>query len=185
MNRLTIISLSLLTFISLQARENPFVATNAYEEEKARIIEQINLDIQKSQAKLLKENQQKILKNKELLTTKEVILPKPETPIKIQNKTIKPLPYLEISYNENTLSINTKYPMIRKFNLEKENKIVFDFKAIKRFTTRKETLDSKNFINVIVGNHKKNDFFRVVIKTSNKPSSYKILQENVNISILN
>ena len=232
MKRFTIISLSLITAISLQARENPFVPTNAYEEEKARIIEQNQLDTQEAQAETyIKEMQQmmdnvkpdgtrpktmvtpkvqepkkdvitkdevnkliektkkivqkEIAKVKETQTTKEVIFVKPRTDVEVQNKTIKPLPYLEISYNDNELSISTNYDMKKTFNLEKENKIIVDFEATKKFTTKKNSLESLNFKNLVVGNHEKKNYFRVVIKTSDKPSSYNISQENGLVTISN
>ena len=44
MKTLFLFTLTLLLSINLSARENPFEATNAYEEEEARIIEQNEID---------------------------------------------------------------------------------------------------------------------------------------------
>ncbi len=231
MKRLTIITLSLFAAISLQARENPFVPTNAYEEEKARIIEQNLLDAQAAQEatyikemqkmmedinpdgtlpknkakvqepkedivtkdevkKLIKKVEEKnaektkkivekeIEKVKQEQITKEVVFVKPRADVKAETKTIKPLPYVEVIYTDDTISINTNYDMKKTFNLEKENKIIVDFEATKKFTTKKDMLDSENFKSIVIGNHEKKSFFRVVIKTSNKPSSYKMSKDD-------
>ena len=238
MKKLSLITLSLFAAISLEARENPFVSTNAYEEEKARIIEQNAIDAQAAQSEAYIKEMQKMMESirpdgtlpekkpvvqepkkeivtkdeiKELLknvekqnavktqqivkkelekakedqTTKEVVFVKPRTDIQVLDKTIKPLPYVEISYNDNSLSINTNYEMKKSFNLESENKIIVDFEATKKFTTKKNELSSENFKTVVIGNHQEKNFFRVVVKTSNKPSSYKISKENGSVKISN
>lgn len=238
MKKLTLITLSLFAAISLDARENPFVPTNSYEEEKARIIEQNTLDAQAAQAEAYIKEMQKMMESirpdgtlpqkkpvvqepikevvtkdevKELLkkvekenavktqqivkkeiekvkeeqVTKEVVFVKPRTDVELESKTIKPLPYVEVSYNDNSLSIATNFDMKKSFNIEKENKIIIDFEATKKFTTKKSDLTSESFKSMVIGNHEEKNFFRVVIKTSNKPSSYTISKENGLVTISN
>jgi hypothetical protein len=64
MKTLFLFTLTLLLTINLSARENPFEATNAYEEEEARIIEQNEIDENAiNEQAYIKEMQQKMSSN--------------------------------------------------------------------------------------------------------------------------
>ena len=93
------------------------------------------------------------------------------------------LPFLKISIADNKLHIMTDYKVTKKFNLDKENKIVFDFKAKTDFATQRETFLDTNFKSLTVGNHKNAGFFRVAVELSDNPSKYNVDVTTGNITI--
>ncbi|MGB1227147.1 MAG: AMIN domain-containing protein [Poseidonibacter sp.] len=247
MKTLFLFTLTLVLALNLNARENPFEATNAYEEEAARIIEQNEIDensinesayikemqekmsnisdtskedanknkvkeavkklkpalkvektyTKKEVKKLIKkaqvqsESKVKKLVKKELEKTKvvepkQVVYVKPRTDIIDDEKPMKTkelLDFIKVEYNDSKIIIHTKDTVSKKFTLEKENKIIIDYKAKKNFYTKRDILESKNFKKIAVGNHKKENFYRVVILLENKPSTYKVDYKDGLISI--
>lgn len=243
MKKLSFLTLSVITAISLNARENPFEMTNAYEEEAARIIETNESAIQEamSEASYIKEMQEKMEKpkvedaveklipaikeekpkektytkkevdtlinktkkqteyktkqivkkelEKELKTTKiekptQVVYVKPRPDIiddELVTKTI--LPFVDIEYNDDKLMIKTDSEISRKFTLDKDNKIIIDYKAKKNFYTKREILESKSFKKITIGNHKKEQYYRVVIELSSKPSNFEVTYKDKLITI--
>lgn len=151
-------------------------------EEKKLSKEEVKKLITASQKKLEKET--KALK-KELEKVKnkkpeQIVFVKPRTDVISEEdmlgkelKTLKPLDFVEITYNDEMLTVSSKYTLIKKFLLEESNKMVLDFKANVKFYTKKEQLNSKSFESIAIGNHQKSKFFRVVIKLKNKTSMYK------------
>ena len=268
MKTLFLLTLTLILSLNLNARENPFTATNAYEEESARLIEQNELDNEqmdevqyiqeiqekmnqihaqkneentkkknlsdkevkaKLEAKNEEENLKKMILEKnakdkiletayskmqveklikkaqmenqartkkllqkeigksEYLKPKEVIYVKPRLDI-IEEDTMKSksiLKFVKISYNNDTFNIDSKYKIEKKFTLEKDKKIIVDFKAKEQFSTKREKLNSTNYENIAIGNHKREGFFRVVIQLNKNPSEYKVnYNNNKSISII-
>jgi len=245
MKTLFLFTLTLILAFNLNARENPFEATNAYEEEAARIIEQNEIDespinetayieemqekmsnvtdnnqnkkkveeaikkltpalkvektyTKKEVKKLIKKAQvqseskvkrlvKKELSKKEIVEPKQIVYVKPRTDIiddTMQMQTKILLDFIKVEYNDDKLIIHTKDMVSKKFTLEKENKIIIDYKARKNFYTKRENLDSKNFKRIAVGNHKKEKFYRVVILLSKKPSNYKVEYKDNIITVL-
>jgi len=250
MKTLFLFTLTIILSLNLSARENPFAATNAYEEEAARIIELNEIDeeeagnteyikemqekmnnissidnndanknkvkeavkkltpalkskpkektySQKEVKKLIKKAQKqteaktKAIVKKELANTKviepqQVVFVKPRTDIVDDNpmKEKEVLPFVKVSYNNDSLTIHTKDKVSKKFALDKENKIIIDYKAYKNFYTKRQILDSKGFEKIAVGNHKKDRFYRVVVKLTSKPSNYKVNYKDGLISIV-
>ena len=60
MKTLFLFTLTLIMTLNLNARENPFAATNAYEEEAARIIEQSEFDDNQDESQYVQEMQEKM-----------------------------------------------------------------------------------------------------------------------------
>ena len=185
MKTLFLFIFTLVLTLNLSARENPFEATQAYTEEAARILEQNETIVQEAKKKLtpileIKENK----KNEE----NKVIYVKPRTDIEeninlnMQKKIL--IDFIHINYNNDKLTIHTKDIILKKFTLEKENKLVIDYKAKKNFYTKREFLDSQNFKKITLGNHKKENFYRVVILLSKKPSNYKVQYKDKILTIL-
>jgi hypothetical protein len=235
MKTLFLFTLTLVLAFNLNARENPFEATNAYEEEVARIIEQNEIDqnsinesayiqemeekmsnvtddnqnknkveeaikkltpalkvektytkkevkklIQKAQVQSenkVKKILKKELEKKEIVEPTQVVYVKPRTDIIEEDSATKTkilLDFIKVEYNDNKLILHTKDLVSKKFNIDKENKLIIDYKAKKNFYTKREDLDSKNFKKIAVGNHKEEKFYRVVILLSKKPSNYKV-----------
>lgn len=250
MKTLSLFTLSVILSLDLSARENPFEATNAYEEEAARIIEQYEteeeaalaaqeaqyiqqmqkkmsettsmqkeenkvedavkklvpaMQVKKTQEKTYSTNEvKKLIKKaqvqtevrtkklikKELEKTKmvepqQVVFVKPRTDIIDEDplKTKKILPFIDVEYNNKKFTIYTDFKVSKKFTLEKEKKIIIDYKAKTNFYTKRDMLESKEFLKIAVGNHKKEKFFRVVLEVSNKPSLYKVNYKNDLITI--
>jgi len=247
MKTLLLSTLTLVLALNLDARENPFEATNAYEEEAARIIEQNEINqnsineteyikemrekmskvtddsvntkknkveeavkklapvletdktytkkevdkiIQKT--KVQSENRTKQIVKKELRKTKvvepkQVVFVKPRADIiedSTQMKTKKLLDFINIEYNDHKLIIHTKDSVSKKFNIEKEKKIIIDYKAKKSFYTKRDTLDSKSFKKIALGNHKKENYYRVVIQLNDSPKNYKVEYQDNLITII-
>lgn len=233
MKTLFLFTLTLVLALNLNARENPFEATNAYEEEAARIIEQEEIDqnsinesayikemqekmsqvsdedanknkvkeaikkltpilkvektyTKKEVKKLIKkaqvqsESKVKKLVKKEIEKTiivepKQVVYVKPRADIIDDEMTTKELlDFIKVEYNNDKIIIHTDYKVAQKFTLEKEKKIIIDYKAKLNFYTKRDVLSSKEFKKIAIGNHKKERYFRVVLEVANKPSSYKV-----------
>jgi hypothetical protein len=234
MKTLFLFTLTIILAFNLNARENPFEATNAYEEEAARIIEQNEIDdstinesayIQEMQEKMSNvsrdnENKNKVkeavkkltpalkvektyskkevkklikkaqvqseskakkllekeLSKSKMAEPKQIVYVKPRTDIIDDTMSMKTkmLDFLKIEYNDDKLTIHTKDIVSKKFTLEKENKIIIDYKAKKNFYTKRADLESTNFKKIAVGNHKEEKFYRVVILLAKSPSNYKV-----------
>lgn len=233
MKTLHIFIVGLVLSLSLNARENPFEVTNAYEEENARIIEQNEASLveKMEEEQYIKEIQNKMNKveeakkkivpiikektyskkevdslinktkrqteykakqlvKKEIEKTKakqptQIVYVKPRTDIVSEDeiKTKQLLNFVKVEYDDDKLIIHTKYPILKKFTLNKENKIIVDYKAKLRFYTKRDTLDSKSFKRIAVGNHRNKRYFRVVVELDTKPSNYKVVYEDKLITI--
>lgn len=240
MKKIVLSSLVFILFLQLNARENPFEETNAYEEEAARIIEQAETEeeaiaaiqeakyvkeiqenkvdkavktlipalkekpkektySQKEVKKLIKKAQiqsevraknliKKELKKVETIEPKQIVYVKPRADIieeeKEEFKTQKILPFIDVMYNDDKITIDTKYKVLKKFAIDKENKIIIDYKAKINFYTKRMDLTSKNFLKIAVGNHKNKRYFRVVLKLPQKPDNYNVDYENNLITIV-
>ena len=99
-------------------------------------------------------------------------------------KTKKISTFINIEYNDSKLIIHSKDNVSKKFTIEKENKIIIDYKAKKNFYTKRAELDSTNFKKIAVGNHKKENFYRVVIQLNAAPSNYKVEYKDKLITII-
>ncbi len=84
------------------------------------------------------------------------------------------LPFIKLEYNDNKLIIHTPHKVSKKFSVNKENKLIIDYSASLEFNTKIDTLESKNFKKVAVGNHKKNGYFRIAIELIDKPSKFDV-----------
>jgi hypothetical protein len=246
MKTLFLFTLTLILTLNLNARENPFAATNAYEEEAARIIESNEQDmdtlndqeyIQEMQEKMSmmnSENKNKVEKavqtlmpalktqkpmktpvkkpktysknevnklikkakkettqlieekiQKAAIEPKQIVYVKPRTDLAVEDpiKTEKILPFLTLNYDNKMLTLNSKYLVVKKFTIDKEKKLIIDYKAKVNFYTKRKELKSKNFNKITVGNHKKEKFFRVVLQLEEKPSKYTVSYKEKLITI--
>lgn len=246
MKTLSLFTSALILAVSLEARENPFDTTAAYEEEAARIIElneeslynpseedyaqrmqeklavegenknEVEKQIEKivpmmqektkQEHKYSKDEVEKLIKKaqkqteyktkklieKKLEETKKIepkqvvfVKPRPDVIIENTTKELQILPFVKLEYSDSELMIHTDYKVSKKFSINKENKLIIDYKANVNFYTKRENLDSKNFKKITIGNHKKNGFFRVVVEFDKNPSSYKVDYKNNLITIFN
>lgn len=92
----------------------------------------------------------------------------------IAKESYDPTPFVSIKSFSNRLEIHTDSKVYRKFNLVDVSKIVIDFHDTVNFYTKRMNIQSDFFEEVAVGNHKKEDFYRVVVKTTQAPQSYKV-----------
>ncbi len=93
------------------------------------------------------------------------------------------LPFVKVDYNDNKLLISTQDVVSKKFSINKENKLVIDFKGKRNFSGTRYTLNSSNFKAVSTGNHSSNGFYRVVVELSSKPDNYNFDYSDSIISI--
>src|SRR5574344_1948928 len=84
------------------------------------------------------------------------------------------LPFLNIENSDNELIIRSEHKMFKKFYIDKENKLAFDYKAKVKFNTKKEILSGSNFKTITVGNHQKGGYYRVAVELGSKVSKYSV-----------
>ncbi len=92
----------------------------------------------------------------------------------VVDKKIDILPFINIEYTNDKLTILSKYNVFKKFYLEDENKLILDFRGKTTFYTRHYDLESKNFKKFSIGNHKEKRFFRAVIILKEHPAKYSV-----------
>lgn len=224
----TLFTLLLVLSTSLIARENPFEATNAYEEEAARIVEMNESAIDNAveyeqeqqyvneiyekmnkpeeekpkepakpalteeKVKKMIEKAQKETEKKAKTIAKEVVK---EEPKKVEQVVyVKPrldvlnekelLPFVKVEYDNDKIDIISKYKVSKKITLPGEKKIVLDFNAKENFYTIREDLKSTNFPKIAVGNHKNENFFRIVVELANTPEDYEVTYDDQKVSIV-
>ncbi|XOB62030.1 AMIN domain-containing protein [Campylobacterota bacterium DY0563] len=218
-------TLLLVLSVSLIARENPFEATNAYEEEAARIIEMNEVEedyaVEYQQEQqyvnemyekmnkpkeekpkvpaLTEEKVQKMINKAQKETekkaktiAKEVIVEQPKQVEQVVY--VKPrldvvnekqlLPFVKVEYDNDRIDIFSKYSVSKKITLPGEKKVVLDFNAKENFYTVRDELKSTNFPKIAVGNHKDENFFRIVIELASTPDDYEVTYDNEKVSVI-
>ncbi len=143
--------------------------------EVSKLIKKAQIQTERRAKQLIKKELRKVKDTK----PQQVVYVKPRVNIFEEDKnddiiTEKILPFLTLSYNDDTITLDTQYKVLRKFEIEEENKLIIDYRANKSFYTQREDLSSKNFKKIAVGNHKKNRYFRVVIKLVSNPENYTV-----------
>ncbi len=103
----------------------------------------------------------------------------------VVQQTYDATPFVSIKSFADRLEIHTNNKVYRKFNLLDVSKIVIDFHAQVNFYTKRMDLNSDYFDEVAVGNHKKEQYYRVVIKTTQDPQSYKVTHRPGIVTIYN
>ena len=229
MKTLFLFALTSILTLSLNARENPFEMTDAYEEEIGKIVDMNESAVKKSmeEAPYIKEMQEKMsniptsenkykvehpiktpsadeksyskkevdsiiqktqkqneektkeLVKKEVQKTAEptqVVYVKPRADVTEGDAllTKNMLPFIKFEFNDNKLIIHTEHKVTKKFSVPAENKLIIDFDAKIEFNTKTDTLESKSFKKVAIGNHKGEGFFRVAIELIDKPSKFDV-----------
>lgn len=232
MKTLFLFTLTVILALNLNARENPFEPTDAFEEEVGKIVEMDENAVRKSmeETPYIKEMQEKMSNvsgqggnknkveenvNKPAPTPEEKSYSKKEVDTLIQKtqkqteqkakelvkkevqKTTEPtqvvyvkpradvaedeslltkniLPYLKVEYNDNKFIIHSEHKVSKKFSVDKENKIIIDYKALVEFNTKKDDLESQSFKKIAVGNHKKEGYYRIAIELIDKPSKFEV-----------
>jgi len=141
---------------------------------KKEDMDRVSLDINKQE--VLENKKQKIsLENAMTELNKEKIeVEVPKRKDVVVQESIDILPFVNITYSNDKMEVSSKYEVFRKFTIDKSNKIVLDYHASIFFYTKKQISDTEYFEKVIVGNHKKEKYFRVVIVLKDKPNKYKV-----------
>lgn len=94
------------------------------------------------------------------------------------------LPFVKIEYDNEKIDIFSEYKVTKKITLPGKKKIILDYTAKENFYTKREDLDSTSFPKIIVGNHKKEKFFRVVVELSEMPENYEVTYDDKMVSII-
>jgi hypothetical protein len=149
---------------SLDARENPFVPTQAFLEEKAAIIEK---------------NENNKTETKFITVVQNVKVNR----IKKDNKILldyKPYKFISIRIYNKKLEIDApNHELIKYFEIKEKNKIVIDYKVSNDFFTKTKKIKHPKILKIAIGDHPAKNFFRVVITMRSKLSKdNKITYEN-------
>ena len=119
-------------------------------------------------------------------TMQEIVYVKKRMDIPDEKIMYNPLDFVNIQYDSTSIDIDSgKYKVFKKFTIDKENKIILDFRASNlKFYTKRKAINNANFKQIVIGNHKKENYFRVVISLENNPSMYEVnYNENI-VSII-
>jgi len=137
-------------------------------------MERVSLDVEKQ--KTLENKKQKISLENAMseLSEEQIEVEVPKRMDVIVQESIDILPFVNITYSNDKMEVSSKYEVFRKFTIEKSNKIVLDYHGSTFFQTKKQASDTEYFEKVIVGNHIKEKYFRVVIVLKQKPGKYKV-----------
>lgn len=178
------------------SKKEPVKVVTPKPAEKSYTKKELDAIIKKSNQE--SEKKTKALLEKELKNVKkepeQIVYVKPRADIGSEDETTKQevktfdiertvLPFLKISVLEDKFIIKTDYKILKKFNIEKENKIVFDFKAKVNFPTKRESFVDANYKSLVVGNHKEAGFFRVALELSSNVSNYNVDIKDDSITI--
>ena len=206
MKTLFLFVLTVILALNLNARENPFEPTDAFEDEVGKIVGMDENAVRKSmeETPYIKEMQEKMSNvsgqgesknkveeniNKTVPTTSyskkevqktteptQVVYVKPRADVTDEESLLTKniLPYLKVEYNDNKFIIHSEHKVSKKFSVDKENKIIIDYKGIVEFNTKKENLESQTFKKIAVGNHKKEGYYRIAIELIDKPSKFEV-----------
>jgi len=137
-------------------------------------MDRVSLDINKQE--VLEDKKQKISLENAMteLNEEKIEVEVPKRMDVVVQESIDILPFVNITYSNDKMEVSSKYEVFRKFTIDKSNKIVLDYHASIFFYTKKQISDTEYFEKVIVGNHKKEKYFRVVIVLKDKPNKYKV-----------
>lgn len=122
------------------------------------------------------ENTKIITLEKAMKTLKEekIVIDVPERKDIAIDENIDFLPFVNLKYTNNKMQVSSKYEVFRKFTIEESQKIVLDYHAKIPFLTKSQTTNTNYFKKVIVGNHQRDKYFRIVIVLKHSPSKYKV-----------
>ena len=93
------------------------------------------------------------------------------------------LPFLKLDYNDSKLLISSEDEVFKKFSINKENKLVIDFKGKRNFNGKRVELNSGSYQAISTGNHANSGFYRVVVELSSKPNNYNFDYNDSIVSI--
>ncbi|XPV68852.1 MAG: hypothetical protein ACNI25_16325 [Halarcobacter sp.] len=142
-------------------------------------IKKLIQDSQKQTVEKTKEIVEKAVKpNKK---TEQIVYVKPRLDVMYEKEL---LPFVKVEYDNDRIDIISKYKISKKITLPNERKIVLDYTAKENFYTKRATLESTNFKKIAVGNHKKENFFRVVIELADMPEDYEVTYDDTKVSII-
>lgn len=166
----------ILFSILLFGRENPFEPTDTYLERKAQL-----LKTQEEAKKTLEEEklqEEKLLALREKEESQKVV--KKEIEKEVQTPKFKTLRYellhfisSDLKENSLTLNVEKRYKFINQIINKEGKKFVFDFKGKLSFYTKREKFNHKYFESITIGTHKKENFFRIVVKVKGDISNFK------------
>lgn len=94
------------------------------------------------------------------------------------------LPFVKVEYDNDKIDIISDNKVSKKLTLPGKKKIILDYTARKNFYTVRENLESTNFLKIAVGNHKKENFYRVVIDLAQLPENYEVSYSDYKVTIV-
>ncbi len=146
------------------------------EDKVKKLIEKATKETEKKTKEIVKKAVEE--KPKEI---EQVVFVKPRLDVSYEKEI---LPFVKVSYDNDKIDIFSKYKVSKKLTLPNEKKIILDFTAKENFYTVREKLESTNFLKITAGNHKKDNFFRVVVELSQLPENFEVTYDDDKVSII-
>lgn len=146
------------------------------EDKVKKLIEKATKETEKKTKEIVKKAVEE--KPKEI---EQVVFVKPRLDVSYEKEI---LPFVKVSYDNDKIDIFSKYKVSKKLTLPNEKKIILDFTARENFYTVREKLESTNFLKITAGNHKKDNFFRVVVELSQLPDNFEVTYDDDKVSII-
>ncbi len=171
----------LISTLTLNARENPFIPTQSYVDKKAEMVDESYIyEVTSQRDDHMAKAMMKSPKESMMMADNM------ESEMMLANGRHNILPHIVLNISDETFTIMTKSQLLKKFDLNYKGtkKIVFDFKSSKGFYTKRANLGAYNFKNLIIGAHPMDGFYRIAISVEDIPSNYDVMYEENTIHIM-
>lgn len=146
------------------------------EEKVKKLIEKAKKETEKKTKEIVKKAVDE--KPKEI---EQVVYVKPRLDVSYEKEV---LPFVKVEYDNDKIDIISDYKVSKKLTLPGKKKIILDYTAKKNFYTVREKLESTNFPKIAVGNHKKDNYFRIVIELAQLPENYEVSYNDNKVTIV-
>ena len=146
------------------------------EEQVKKLIEKAKKETEKKTKEIVKKAVDE--KPKEI---EQVVFVKPRLDVTYEKEI---LPFVKVEYDNDKIDIHSDYKVSKKLTLPGKKKIILDYTAKKNFYTVREKLESTSFLGITVGNHKKDNYFRIVIDLSQLPENYEVSYNDNKVTIV-
>ena len=146
------------------------------EEKVKKLIEKAKKETEEKAKKIVEQAVES--KPKEI---EQVVFVKPRLDVTYEKEI---LPFVKVEYDNDKIDIISEYKVSKKLTLPGKKKIILDFTAKKNFYTVRENLQSTSFLKITVGNHKKDNFFRVVVDLALLPENYEVSYNDNKVTIV-
>jgi len=167
--------------IGEEKKEMPVKAATEEKKEDSLTEDKIKKLIQDAQKQTVEKTKEIVEKAVEPKKTEQIVYVKPRLDVMYEKEI---LPFVKIEYDNDKIDIISKYKISKKITLPDKHKLVLDFNAKENFYTKRLDLESTNFKKIAVGNHKNENFFRIVVELASVPEDYQVTYDDSKVSIV-